>query len=116
VIFNFKNLISAEEDMKIKKNTFSTLVLELFFASIANCKKLKIQKSTSPTIAWKVQAHYMAAVWGGSSKIMQIFAHLHNMEQTIMFLLVRLCPPNLVIKWAAQGVEIYSTPTISPYF
>jgi hypothetical protein len=38
--------------MKIKKNTFSTLVLELFFPLIANCKKLKIQKiqkSTSPT-------------------------------------------------------------------
>jgi hypothetical protein len=35
--------------MKIKKNTFSTLVLELFSPSIANCKKLKIQKSTSPT-------------------------------------------------------------------
>jgi hypothetical protein len=34
--------------MKIKKNTFSTLVLELFFPSIANCKKFKIQKSTSP--------------------------------------------------------------------
>jgi hypothetical protein len=26
--------------MKIKKNTFSTLVLELFFPSIANCMKL----------------------------------------------------------------------------
>jgi hypothetical protein len=39
--------------MKIKKNTFSTLVLELFFPSIANCKKLKIQKiqkSTSPSV------------------------------------------------------------------
>jgi hypothetical protein len=39
--------------MKIKKNTFSTLVLELFFPSIANCKKMKIQKiqkSTSPTV------------------------------------------------------------------
>jgi hypothetical protein len=38
--------------MKIKKNNFSTLVLELFFPSIANGKKLKIQKikkSTSPT-------------------------------------------------------------------
>jgi hypothetical protein len=37
--------------MKIKKNTFSTLVLELRFTTIANCKKLKIQKiqkSTSP--------------------------------------------------------------------
>jgi hypothetical protein len=37
--------------MKIKKNTFSTLVLELLFPSIANCRKLKIQKiqkSTSP--------------------------------------------------------------------
>jgi hypothetical protein len=36
--------------MKIKKNTFSTLVLELFFQSIANCRILKIkkiQKSTS---------------------------------------------------------------------
>jgi hypothetical protein len=39
--------------MKIKKNTFSTLVLELFFPSIAelffpsiaNCRKLKIQKN-----------------------------------------------------------------------
>jgi hypothetical protein len=36
--------------MKIKKNTFTTLVLELFFPSIANCRKLKIQKSTSPTL------------------------------------------------------------------
>jgi hypothetical protein len=39
--------------MKIKENTFSTLVLELFFLSIANCKKLKIQKiqkSTSPNV------------------------------------------------------------------
>jgi hypothetical protein len=32
--------------MKIKKNTFSTLVLELFFPSIANCRKLKIQKNS----------------------------------------------------------------------
>jgi hypothetical protein len=31
--------------MKIKKNTFSTLVLELFFPSTANCRKLKIQKN-----------------------------------------------------------------------
>jgi hypothetical protein len=31
--------------MKIKKKTFSTLVLELFFPSIANCRKLKIQKN-----------------------------------------------------------------------
>jgi hypothetical protein len=31
--------------MKIKKNTFSTLVFELFFQSIANCKKLETQKS-----------------------------------------------------------------------
>jgi hypothetical protein len=29
--------------MKIKKNTFSTLVLELFFPSIANCRKFKIK-------------------------------------------------------------------------
>jgi hypothetical protein len=29
--------------MKIKKNSFSTLVLELFFPSIANCRKLKLQ-------------------------------------------------------------------------
>jgi molecular chaperone DnaK (HSP70) len=38
--------------MKINKNTFSTLVLDLFCQSTANCKKLKIQKiqkSTSPT-------------------------------------------------------------------
>jgi hypothetical protein len=31
--------------MNIKKNTFCTLVLELFFPSIANCRKLKIQKN-----------------------------------------------------------------------
>jgi hypothetical protein len=41
--------------MKIKKNTFSTLVLELFFPSIANCRKLKIQKSP------KIDFPY----WGG---------------------------------------------------
>jgi hypothetical protein len=38
--------------MKIK-NTFPTFVLELCFTTIANCKKLKIQKiqkSTSPTV------------------------------------------------------------------
>jgi hypothetical protein len=29
--------------MKIKKNTFSTLVVELFFPSIANCRKLKFK-------------------------------------------------------------------------
>jgi hypothetical protein len=37
--------------MKIKKNTFCTLVLEWFSPSTANCRKLKIQKiqtSTSP--------------------------------------------------------------------
>jgi hypothetical protein len=31
--------------MKIKKKAFSTLVLELFFPSIANCRKLKFQKN-----------------------------------------------------------------------
>jgi hypothetical protein len=31
--------------MKIKKTTFSTLVLALFFPSIENCRKLKIQKN-----------------------------------------------------------------------
>jgi hypothetical protein len=31
--------------MQIKKDTFSTLVLELFFPLIANCRKLKIQKN-----------------------------------------------------------------------
>jgi hypothetical protein len=31
--------------MKIKKNAFSTLVLELFSPSTANCRKLKIQKN-----------------------------------------------------------------------
>jgi hypothetical protein len=50
VIFVLKKLISALEDMKIKKNTFSTLILDLFFPSIANYRKLKIQKSTSPTV------------------------------------------------------------------
>jgi hypothetical protein len=30
--------------MKIKKNTLCTLVLELFFPSIANSRKLKIKK------------------------------------------------------------------------
>jgi hypothetical protein len=32
--------------MKIKENTFSTSVLKLFFPSIANCRKLKIQKKS----------------------------------------------------------------------
>jgi hypothetical protein len=49
VIFSLEKLISAQEDMKIKKNTFTTLILELFCQSIANCRKLKIKKSTSPT-------------------------------------------------------------------
>jgi hypothetical protein len=53
VIFCFKKLISALEDMKIKKNTFSTLVLEFCCPSIANCignrKSKIIQKSTSPS-------------------------------------------------------------------
>jgi hypothetical protein len=41
--------------MKIKKYAFSTLVLELFFPSIANCRKLKIQKNP------KIDFPY----WGG---------------------------------------------------
>jgi hypothetical protein len=41
--------------MKIKENTFPTLVLELFFPSIANCKKLKIQKSTSPSVQYTIR-------------------------------------------------------------
>jgi hypothetical protein len=44
-----KKLISAKDDMKIKKNSFSTLALELFFQSIANCMKLKIQKIQKST-------------------------------------------------------------------
>jgi hypothetical protein len=37
--------------MKIKKNTFSTLVLELFFPSIEEIENPnKKQKSTSPTV------------------------------------------------------------------
>jgi hypothetical protein len=32
--------------MKIKKNASSTLVLELFFPAIANCRKLKIPKKS----------------------------------------------------------------------
>jgi hypothetical protein len=45
--------------MKIKKNTFSTLALELFFPSIANSKKLKIQKiqkSTPPSMQDQTEA------------------------------------------------------------
>jgi hypothetical protein len=34
--------------MKIKENTFSTLVLELFFPSITNCRKLKIKNFLNP--------------------------------------------------------------------
>jgi hypothetical protein len=44
-----------------KENTFSTLVLDLFFPSIANCKKLniqKIQKSTSPTVHLRISHEY----------------------------------------------------------
>jgi hypothetical protein len=37
--------------MTIKKNTFATLVFKLFFPSIANCKKWKIQKSENSPCA-----------------------------------------------------------------
>jgi hypothetical protein len=43
--------------MKIKKKTFSTLVLELFFPSIANYMKLKIQKN--PKIDFPYCAQYV---------------------------------------------------------
>jgi hypothetical protein len=36
--------------MKIKKNTFSTLVIELFLPSTAHSRKLKIQKNRLPLI------------------------------------------------------------------
>jgi hypothetical protein len=49
VIFSFKKLRIGRHE--IKKNTFSTLVLELFCQSIATCKKLIIQKSTPPYTA-----------------------------------------------------------------
>jgi hypothetical protein len=53
--------------MKIKKNTFSTLVLELFFPTIANCKKLKIQKSTSPNMqAYSVRNTCIARAMRGN--------------------------------------------------
>jgi hypothetical protein len=56
MIFWIKNLISAKEDMKIKKNAFSTLVLH--FTSAAGCYKLKIQKiqkSAPPPLVGKVE-------------------------------------------------------------
>jgi hypothetical protein len=46
VIFSFKKLISALEDMKTKKNTFSTLVYKLIFQSIAK----KIESPKNPKI------------------------------------------------------------------
>jgi hypothetical protein len=54
--------------MKIKKNTFCTLVFELFFPSTANCRKLKIQKNPkidfpyctvySTVKLWQAGPHY----------------------------------------------------------
>jgi hypothetical protein len=54
--------------MKIKKNTFSTLVLELFFPSIANCRKLKIQKNP------KIDFPYCALCAGGGV-VVSLFSH-----------------------------------------
>jgi hypothetical protein len=53
--------------MKIKKNTFSTLVLELFFPSIANCRKLKIQKN--PKIDFPYCTMYWGCEKGGKNRI-----------------------------------------------
>jgi hypothetical protein len=49
--------------MKIKKNAFSTFVLELFFPSIANCRKLKIQKNP------KIDFPYCTGTIPGGSEI-----------------------------------------------
>jgi hypothetical protein len=56
--------------MKIKKNTFCTLVLELFFPSTANCRKLKIQKNPkidfpycTVLYAWTLIIFRYIAVW-----------------------------------------------------
>jgi hypothetical protein len=50
--------------MKIKKNTFSTLVLELFSPSIANCRKLKIQKNQKIDFPYcTVTAAYSLISW-----------------------------------------------------
>jgi hypothetical protein len=46
--------------MKIKKNTFSTLVLELFFPSIAICRKLQL-KNRLP-LMWTLGVHFWCGV------------------------------------------------------
>jgi hypothetical protein len=51
--------------MKIKKNTFSTSVLEMFSLSIANCRKLKIQKNP------KIDFPYCA----GGGIVVALFSH-----------------------------------------
>jgi hypothetical protein len=48
--------------MKIKKNAFSTLVLELFFPSIANCRKLKIQKNPKIDFPYCTAVRYIKIV------------------------------------------------------
>jgi hypothetical protein len=50
--------------MKIKKNTFSTLVLELFFPSIANCRKLILQNRL-PLLT----SHYIDSFLGKSKVV-----------------------------------------------
>jgi hypothetical protein len=61
--------------MKIKKNTLSTLVLDLFCQSTVNCRKLKIQKSTSPTMQ-------LTAGTGGGLKM-----HIENFKNSRSFLI-----------------------------
>jgi hypothetical protein len=52
--------------MKIKKNTFCTLVLELFFPSTANCRKLKIPKKSKNRLPLQKSFHGPHLRPGGS--------------------------------------------------
>jgi hypothetical protein len=74
--------------MKIKKNAFSTLVLELLFPSIANCRKLKIQKNPKidfPYCACIVYGSYLPAMdrfsdFSATREIAEISVHHHNIR------------------------------------
>jgi hypothetical protein len=73
--------------MKIKTNTFSTLVLELFFPSIANCRKLKIQKNPKIDFPYcagdvrEVDLFILNRSFGYGYEAVRIRANDHTLQQ-----------------------------------
>jgi hypothetical protein len=78
--------------MKIKKNTFSTLVLELFFPSIANCRKLKIQKNPKIDFPYYARGKSQPFCYLFKCQCSQHVMKLHwTSTKTTLFLLCPAC-------------------------